>query len=134
MIARLCPALLAAAVLALGACGGNDEEGVEQAVRDFVTAAKERDSERFCGELVTQEFLEQSTNAKGDKATDACRQQLEAIEGLDLELVKIRRTEIDGDTATVTVALETQGRPQVQLLRLKKEDGDWKLTAGRGRD
>ena len=44
--------------------------------------------------------------------------------------MKIRKTEIDGDSARVTVALETQGRPQVQSLRLEKEDGDWRLSGG----
>jgi hypothetical protein len=28
--------------------------------------------------------------------------------------------------------LETQGRRDVRLLRLRQEDGDWKLAGGRG--
>jgi predicted lipid-binding transport protein (Tim44 family) len=117
-------------VAALVGCGGNDREDAEQTVRDFVTATNERDGQRFCEELVTQEFLEQTTGATGERAAGACRRQLESIQGLQLELVEIRKTEVDGDSAKVTVALETQGRSQVQSLRLKKEEGDWRLSGG----
>jgi predicted lipid-binding transport protein (Tim44 family) len=120
-------ALLVAVVVG---CGGNDREDAEQTVRDFVTATNERDGQRFCEELVTQEFLEQTTGATGERAAGACRRQLESIQGLQLELVEIRQTEVDGDSAKVTVALETQGRSQVQSLRLKKEEGDWRLSGG----
>jgi hypothetical protein len=131
-VSRLAPVLAAAAALLLGACGGDDREEVEQTVRDFVRATDERDVDTFCDELVTQEFLEQSTGATGEKAGDACKQQLRAVTGLRLELVRIRKIEIDGDRAAVTAVLETQGRRDVRLLRLRQEDGDWKLAGGRG--
>jgi Domain of unknown function (DUF4878) len=121
-------------VVALAACGGDDREDAEQTVRDFVTATNERDGQRFCEELVTEEFLEQTTGASGERAAGACRRQLASIEGLRLELVKIRKTEVDGDSARVTVALETQGRAQVQSLDLKKEDGEWRLSGGGATD
>jgi hypothetical protein len=47
-----------------------------------------------------------------------------------VELVEIRKTEIDGDTATVRAVIETQGDPAPHTLRLKQEDGTWKLTGG----
>ena len=133
-LARIPLALLATAALALAACGGDDEADAEQTVRDFVTATNERDGKRFCEELVTQKFLEQTTGTTGDRAAAACRRQLESIQGLRLKLVKIRKTEVDGETARVTVALETQGRSQVQSLLLAKEDGDWRLSGGSGTD
>jgi hypothetical protein len=123
-----------AAVVVFSACGGDNSDAAEQTVRDFVTATKERDGQRFCEELVTRQFLEQTFGSSGDQATAACRRQLESIQGLRLELVEIRKTQIDGDNARVTVALETQGRPQVQSLRLEKEDGDWRLAGGSGTD
>jgi predicted nucleic acid-binding protein len=127
------PLILLAACAALAACGGGDDKGdAEQTVRDFVDATNERDADRFCCDLVTQEFLEQSTGAKGDKAEDACRDQLKAVRGLKLKLVEIERTKVDGDRATVRVRLETQGTTQKQVLRLRKEDGDWKLAGGSG--
>jgi hypothetical protein len=131
-MSRLALVLAGVAVLVAAACGSEDREEVEQTVRDFVRATDQRDAEEFCDELVTQEFLEQSTGATGDRAKDACKQQLRAVTGLRIELVRIRRTEIDGDRAQVTVVLRTQGRRQVRLLRLSKEDEDWKLAGGRG--
>ena len=118
---------------ALGACGGDDREDAQQTVRDFVNATNERDADAFCGELVTQEFLESTTGASGDKAQDECRRQMKAVRGLEVELVRFRRTAVDGDSARVTAILRTQGARSTQTLRLKKEDGDWKLIgAGSG--
>jgi hypothetical protein len=125
--------LLALPALLLPGCGGGDDkEDIEQTVRDFVSATNDRDADMFCGEIVSQEFLEQSTGATGDEAEDECRRQLEAIKGLDVELVEIARTEIDGDAATVRAVIETQGDAQPQTLRLEKEDGRWKLAGGGG--
>jgi hypothetical protein len=131
-VSRLPLVLATVAVLLFAACGGDDREEIEQTVRDFVRATDQRDADAFCDELVTQEFLEQSTGATGDKAKEACKQQLTAVTGLRVKLVRIRKTEIDDDRAEVSVVLETQGRRQARLLRLKREDGDWKLAGGRG--
>jgi hypothetical protein len=122
--------LLAAAALALAACGDDDKDDVEQTVRDFVSASSEPDPEAFCGEIVTQEFLEQATGATGDRAEDECKRQLEEASGVDAELVEIRHTEIDGGEATVRAVIRTQGRSAAQTLRLEQEDGRWKLSGG----
>jgi Domain of unknown function (DUF4878) len=132
-VARPLPALLAVSALALvlATCGGDDDkEEIEQTVRDFVSATNDRDGDTFCGEIVTQEFLEQSTGAKGDEAEDECKRQLESIKGLDVKLVEITRMEIDDDTATVRAVIEAQGDANPQTLRLEKEDGEWKLSGG----
>jgi hypothetical protein len=130
MLRPLLMLLLAVAALAVAACGDDDEEGVEQTVRDFVSASSEPDADEFCGELVTQEFIEQATGATGDQADDECRRQLEETPGVDAELVEIRATEIDGDEARVRAVIRTQGEPGTQTLRLEKEDGQWKLSGG----
>jgi hypothetical protein len=132
-VARPLPALLAvlAVALVLATCGGDDDTGeIEQTVRDFVSATDDRDADKFCGEIVTHEFLEESTGAKDDEAEDECKRQLESIKGLDVKLVEIKKIEIDDDTATVRAVIETQGDAQPQTLRLEKEDGKWKLTGG----
>jgi hypothetical protein len=132
-VLRVPLAIVAAGTLLPVACGGDDDtEAVEQTVRDFVRATDRRDADAFCGELVTQEFLVQSTGTVGPKAEDACRQQLRAVTGLRLGLVLIRKTEIDGDRARVTAILETQGQRQIRMLRLREEDGDWKVAGGSG--
>jgi hypothetical protein len=123
-------AAVALASAAAPACGDDDEEEVRRTVRDFVQAADRRDADRFCDELVSEEFLKRSTGAAGDPAVRACKRQLRAVAGLRLRLVRIGKTEVDGDRARVTAVIESRGRHQVRVLHLLEEDGDWKLTGG----
>jgi hypothetical protein len=125
--------MLVLCALGLGACGGsNDKQKAEQTVRDFVKATNSRDADKFCDHLVSQQFLEQSTGAKGDKAHEACRTQLKSLKGLKVKLEKISSTKVEGNRATVRAVLSTQGQKQDQVLRLTKEGGDWKLAGGSG--
>jgi hypothetical protein len=128
-VARVLPLLL----LALAGCGGggDDDSGeVRQTLRDFVKATNERDGETLCGELLTQEYKEKATGATGDRADDACEQLLDVTTGLELELVSIDRTELDGDEATVRAVIDTDGVRAPRLFRLEREDGRWKLADG----
>jgi hypothetical protein len=120
------------ALAALAGCGGDEKGEAEATVREFVRATNERDGEAFCEDLVTQEFLEQSTGATGDNAAENCRRQFSRLKGVDVELVRIRETRVDGDEASVSAVIVTQGQRQDQLLRLRKEDGDWRLTGNSG--
>ena len=128
-MARLLPILL----IALAGCGGGGEDDpgeVRQTVRDFVTATNERDGDKLCGELLTQEYMEKSTLAGGDRADEACRRQLDLTGSLRLELVSIGRTEVDGDTATVRAVVDADGVRAPRLFRLEREDDRWKLADG----
>jgi Domain of unknown function (DUF4878) len=129
-MARLaCLALLL--TLALSACGGGDDSGdAKQAVRDFVQATNDRDGDRLCGDLLSQEYMEKATGASGDKARDACKQQLSLIKGLKLRLVAVGDAEVDGDRATVRATIATGGQRQSRSFQLAKEDGSWKLVGG----
>ncbi len=129
---RALTALIALCAVALAACGTNDKEQVNQTVRDFVQATNSRDTKKFCDQLVSQQFLEQSTGAKGSKARDACHTQLKSLKNLKVGLDKISSTKVDGDKATVKAVLSAQGQKQDQVLRLVKEDGNWKLAGGAG--
>jgi predicted lipid-binding transport protein (Tim44 family) len=125
--------VLAGAVAVLAACGGGDDrEEVEQTVRDFVEATSRGDADAFCEELVTQEFLEQSTGATGDNATESCRRQFSRLRRVQVDLVRIDKTEVNGDRAEVRAVLRTRGQVQDLVLRLAKEDGDWRLTGNPG--
>jgi hypothetical protein len=121
---------LAVAVLAPAGCGDDDKDDIEQTVRDFVSASSEPDPDAFCGEIVTQEFLEQATGATGDRAADECRRQLEESAGVEAELVQIHSTEIDGEEARVRAVIRAQGQAATRTLRLEQEDGRWKLAGG----
>jgi Domain of unknown function (DUF4878) len=113
---------------ALGACGGGDKGDAEQTVKDFVKAINEQDSDKFCGELVSDSFLEGSFGGKGDDAQKQCRAQLKSLKSVNLKLDSVKKTKIDGDKAKVTVELETGGRKQTQVVPLEKQDGDWRLS------
>jgi ketosteroid isomerase-like protein len=121
-------ALICLLVAVSGCGGGDDKSDAEQTVRDFVQATRTRDADKFCDDLVTEEFLEQSIGATGDKAKESCKREFKNLSGLRVDLVRIEKTKLDGDHATVTAVLDRQGQRLTQELRLKKEDGDWKLA------
>ena len=129
-MARLaCLALLL--TLALSACGGGDDNGdAKQAVRDFVQATNDRDGDRLCGDLLSQEYMEKATGASGDEAKDACKQQLGLITGLRLRLIKLGKPKVDGDKASVTATIAIGSQRTPRSFRLEKEGGDWKLASG----
>ena len=129
-MARLaCVALMV--TLALSACGGGDDaDDAKQTVRDFVQATNDRDGDRLCGDLLSQEYMEKATGASGDQAQDACKQQLSLIKGLKLRLVAMGDARVDGDRATVRATIVTGGQRQSRSFQLAKEDGSWKLVGG----
>lgn len=127
MVRRVALICLLVAVSGCGG-GGDDQKEAEGTVRDFVQATRERDADKFCDELVTQEFLEQTIGATGDKAKESCKREFRNLRGLRVTLVRIVETEVDGDEATVTAVLDRQGQTIREKLRLKEEDGDWKLA------
>ena len=99
-------------------------------MRDFVEATNQRDGERLCGELVTEDFKERATGATGDRVDEICRRQLELTTGLKLELLHVGRTRVEGDRATVRTRLDIDGVRAPRVFRLEKEDGAWKLASG----
>jgi hypothetical protein len=118
--------------MALAACGGDDDadDDARQVLEDFVAATNARDGDALCGELLTQDYLEKYTGATGDRAEEACKQQLEVISGLKLRLVSIDRVEVDGDRATLRATIATGGQRMKRRFELAKEDGEWKLDSG----
>jgi ketosteroid isomerase-like protein len=122
-------AVLICVVALLAGCGGDDKEQAEQTVRDFVTALQKRDADTFCDDLVTEDFLGQFSGATGDKAKESCKRELNSLTSMEkVRLVDIESTKVSGDDAAVTAVIERQGQRLKQVYRLKKEDGDWKLS------
>jgi len=122
-------AVLICFVALLAGCGGDDKKDAEQTVRDFVTALQKRDADTFCDDLVTEDFLGQFSGATGDKAKESCKRELNSLTSLEkVRLVKVESTKVSGDDAAVTAVIERQGQRLKQVYRLKKEDGDWKLS------
>jgi hypothetical protein len=118
------------AVLALAACGGgNDEDEAKKTVEQFFTALEKKDTGKLCDDLLTKGFIEQTTGATGDRAEKECRRQFSRLKAADIKLDKVEKVKVDGDDATVRAAIDRSGQTQPQVLRLKKEDGDWRLAA-----
>src|SRR4051794_17730332 len=131
-MARRATVLLLAA-LGLAACGGgNDKQEAEQTVRDFVKATNTRDAAKLCNDLLSKDFIEQATGATGDKAKSTCKQQFKLFRGLNLKLIRINKTKINGSKATVDTVIDSQDQPQPRVFRLVKEDGRWRLAGGTG--
>ncbi len=130
-MARIAPFICLLALLA-GCGGGSDEEKVEQTIRDFVTAVNERDADTYCDDLITEEFRERSTFAKGDRARESCKRALKAISGLKIRLERVGDPKIDGDKATVNVMFRRSGQRVSQKVTLEKDGGDWKIAGGAG--
>jgi hypothetical protein len=127
-VARL--ASVVAVLIALSACGGDDGPSVQDTVRDFVEATNARDGDTLCGDLLTQDYMEKTTGATGDRAEGACKQQLGLITGLKLKVISIGKPQVDGDRAKVPATIAIRGQRTARLFWLTKEDGRWKLASG----
>lgn len=123
-------ALVAAAVAACG--GGRSKEDAEETVREIVRATGERDADKFCDELLTEEFVEKAFGAKGDTGRDACKRQLKALRAQPSRILRVKSVKLKDDRATVTVTLEQLGSRVDQVFNLKDEDGRFRLAASPG--
>ena len=126
---------LVACAFAVAGCGGggdDDREEIDRTISEFVAALNTRDGETFCEDLVTREWVEKRTFAKGDRAISACKQELGRLKGLRLELVRVENVKVDGDNARVRAVLSVQSQEQDQVYRLRKEDGGWRIASGAG--
>lgn len=125
-------ALLSALALVVGCGGGDDDEGAaEGVIREFAKAVTESDGKTFCNELVTRDYLEKTVGATGDNAIKQCERQIDSLQQGSFKVVSFDKTRIDGDRATVTTRIETQGRTVPQVFRLEKQDGEFRLTSNR---
>jgi hypothetical protein len=129
---RLTAALVAFTLLAAAGCGGDDEKEAAETVREFVAALNARDADKFCNDLITQDYLERQTFAESEDVSEECERQFKLIKGLKVELVRIASTRVDGDRARVKAVLSSQSQEYDQLYRLKHEDGDWRIDSGSG--
>jgi hypothetical protein len=114
------------ALAALPGCiGGSDEDDARDAVKDYTTAIADGDEKKIC-ENLGRESKKQLE--KGDrKCEDAYKNfgaylnddQKDKLRDIDPEV------KVDGDTATTKV----DEQPLEGEVRLKKEDGEWKISS-----
>ena len=115
------------ALVAVSGCGpfGSDEDDVKDVVKDYAEGIADGDGGKVCDTL-TEESKNQfeEVGAKCDETFSSFGgflndEQKDKLKDVDPEV------EIDGDNATAKVdALEGTGTDE---LKLKKEDGDWKI-------
>ena len=116
------------AVMALSACGGGDDESqARDTVRQFFTALQKRDAAKLCDDLLSKQFLKETTLGTGDPKQE-CRRQFKDLKAPAFKLVRVGNVKVNGDDATVATVIERDNQAQPQVFRLKKEDGDWRLA------
>ena len=130
MVNRTLAILVVVALAGCGGGGGSEEEAAERTVRDFVEASNERDTDKLCDELLSQQFMEQTTLATGDAAREACKRQYAQLKAARIDLIDIQRAEVDGKNARVMAVVEVQGQRANRVFRLVEADGDWRLAGG----
>jgi hypothetical protein len=118
--------------MALGGCGSDDKKDAQDAFREFVAATNRHDARKLCDDLLTKQFIEQTTGATGGNARDSCKQQYRFLRPVKLGLSAIKDTKIHGDNATLAVTLRVQDETQDRVVRLRKEHGRWRLAGGPG--
>ncbi|MBN1289369.1 MAG: DUF4878 domain-containing protein [Actinobacteria bacterium] len=117
--------LLSASTLVIG-CGGSgssadDETSVKEVALEFAHALTEVDAEAVL-EIVREED-------KGEVDAEAAEKEKEEM-GDDIPDAdyKAGNVEIDGDSATVDVTIETGGETTTETIHLVKQDGEWKIN------
>jgi len=118
-----------AATLALGACGGVDDDGSDDVgdITDVIKRSATESAPENCTELQTQAFTEQTEFSTGEEAITACEEDDDDTAG---ESVEVDSIEVDGDTATAEASFTGGGLDGQTLgLSLLKEDDQWKLDS-----
>ena len=116
------------ALVALPGCGpfGSDEDDVKDVVKDYAAGLADGDGKKVCDTLA--EDSKKQFEEAGTKCEDTFKsfgaflneEQKDKLKDVDPDV------EIDGDNATAKVD-ELQGTGSTEV-KLKKEDGDWKIT------
>jgi hypothetical protein len=126
---RAAGALLALALgLGLAACGGgsSSSEG-EGEISAVIEKAVTSDDPAKCTELMTQNFIEQTSDAAGGKAVEECEEEAKSGEN-DPESVAVSEVEVDGRKATADAAFVGGSFDgQTLTVALVKDGGGWKL-------
>ncbi|HEX4305413.1 MAG TPA: hypothetical protein VHZ54_05210 [Solirubrobacterales bacterium] len=117
-------ALLAAASLALSACGGSSDS---DKITEVIEAEATSSDPSNCTELETQRFDEQNSQEKGKAAVKSCEEEARKGES-QAKSANVLNVSVNDERATAEVEFEGGSlNSQVLELALVEEEGDWKL-------
>jgi hypothetical protein len=126
-------ALVVLAVVGVGAfvlLGGDDDGGgrnPEQAVRDFLAAAQDRNCEGMLS-LVSEASWSQNGELTRDEALERCATEVQAADFVPAgaRIAAVEVTSQRGDTAEVEVTSTSDEQGEVtETIPLVKQDGRW---------
>ena len=112
-------------VIVLNSGGGgaaNAEKRIESAIEDFYKAADDADYKDL-SPLITADVADDVEEAEKD---DELEDLLRPYKGLDVD--EIEDIEIDGNDATATVVLDSDGQRIQQEIELELVGGSWKIA------
>lgn len=118
-------AVLSLAGLVFMACGGGGANSPEDAVKGMFDAMKSGDID-----AIAQYMPEEMRS----EITDISDEEKEMFEGMLAimapEGLEIKSSEIDGETAVVTIEFTMMGETQEEELELMLENGSWVVVSG----
>ena len=131
-VKRVSPWVVVLTAVALGSCGGEDEEpkpisGPAKQVAATITslerATAKRDFDTVCDELLAAAVRRQAGGG-------ACAGQLRrTAAGVREPRIRIRKIDIEGDKATVAVTTRARGQaPAEDTVVLVRDDGQWRIS------
>lgn len=132
---------LPAAALALASCTqvetvdvpdslSGERRVVAERVADLQEAARGREGEEICRDLLTAGAVKRIERASGKDCAEAVE---DALSDADAFEVSVQRVAVRGASATVTVRSEAGDQSRVDTLELEKVGREWRFTSVGGR-
>jgi len=106
--------------------GPDDNEAVAETLDNYAAATRDKDYQTICDNLYAKDLVER-VRAAGLPCEVALRTGLEDRQNPRLEVLGV---EVNGDQALARVRSTAGGEvPSTDLVRLVKEDGDWRVAS-----
>lgn len=130
-------ALAIAAAVAVGGCttSGSSEDSagdfqgeqrrVAQVVEDLQDAARQRDGNEVCEQLLTQALRNDIQRASGESCASAIEDVLGDVDATELQ---VERVTISGQTAQAVVRGEAGDDERTDTLSLRRERRGWRIA------
>jgi hypothetical protein len=99
-----------------------DAKNVARALSDLTDAARRKDGQRACAELLSRRIVDALGQAGGcQKAMD------EQFKDADAFTLDVKAIQVDGDRATARVSSDFNGDKRVTTIPLVRESRSWRI-------